>query len=93
MSAGGTVARGAPDVSLAERARMDGAIACAVSACADTGQAGIAASVQRNARTIATSENELSLQSDPTRHAEVVAITRAAHRVGTIHLSDCRGAF
>lgn len=93
MSDGVMVAQGDPDITCDERAGMDDAIARALSACAETGKAGIAASVLRNARTIATSENEVSLQSDPIRHAEMVAIARAAHAVGTIELSACRGAF
>lgn len=81
--------RVATGVSVAERAGMDDAIKRALSACAETGKAGIAASVLRNGQTISTGENEIHLHLDPTQHAEMVAITRAAHVLSTTDLSDC----
>jgi tRNA(adenine34) deaminase len=77
------------DVSAAERAGLEDAIARALTARDETGKAGIAASVLREGRSIATGENEVHLQSDPTSHAEMVAITRAARVLDTTDLSDC----
>lgn len=38
---------------------------------------------------IATGEYEVHLQSDPTKHAEMVAITRAAEELGLTNQSAC----
>lgn len=54
-----------------------------------TCKAGIAATVMRDSRIIATGENEVHLQADPTRHAEMVAITRAVRELKTSNPSDC----
>jgi tRNA(adenine34) deaminase len=73
----------------AERAAMDEAIDRALEAARQSGKAGIAASVLRHGQIVATGENEVHLQSDPTKHAEMVAITRAAAALETTDLSDC----
>lgn len=79
-----------PDTpSPAERLALQEAIDRALSAQSESGKAGIAASVLCNGVVIATAENEVHLQSDPTCHAEMVAISRAAHALGTPDLSDC----
>lgn len=73
----------------AERAAMDEAVTRALQAAQDSGKAGIAAAVLRDGQVIATGENEVHLHSDPTRHAEMVAISRAAATLDRTDLSDC----
>lgn len=77
------------DVSNAEKDALQSAITRALAACAESGKAGIAATVMRHGKVVATGENEVHLQADPTRHAEMVAITRASRDIGTFDLSDC----
>lgn len=76
-------------VSLAEHAAVTAAIDRALVARTQSGKSGIAAAVLRDGVTLATGENEVNLQSDPTRHAEMVAITRAARALQTTDLSGC----
>lgn len=73
----------------AERAAMRDAIARALTAAQESGKAGIAATVMRGDTIIATGENEVHLQSDPTQHAEMVAITRAAAALDQTDLAGC----
>ena len=73
----------------AERAAMKDAIHRALGAAKQSGKSGIAAAVMRDGQVIATGENEVHLQSDPTKHAEMVAIIRAARSLGKTDLSDC----
>ncbi|MFN3844889.1 MAG: nucleoside deaminase [Paracoccaceae bacterium] len=89
MTSGLPAAANGDDTSAAERAAVLDAIARALAARDQTGKAGIAATVLRNGRPVSQGENEVHLQSDPTRHAEMVAITRAAHALNTTDLSDC----
>jgi len=42
-----------------------------------------------DAREVASGHNEVWLRRDPTAHAEIVAIQRAAERLGTIDLRGC----
>jgi tRNA(adenine34) deaminase len=72
-----------------ECAAMDDAIDRALLARDVSGKAGIAASVLRDGRVIATGENEVQLQHDPTKHAEMVAISRAAAILQVTDLSGC----
>lgn len=72
-----------------ERMAMSDAIDRALRASHETGKAGIAAAVLQDGHIIATGENEVKLRSDPTQHAEMVAITRAAARLDRTDLSDC----
>lgn len=72
-----------------EHAAVEEAIRRALKARAQSGKSGIAASVLSDGQIIATGENEVHLQCDPTRHAEMVAITRAAGALGTTDLSRC----
>lgn len=76
-------------VSLAEHAAIQDAIQRALTAQRQSGKAGIAAAVLCGGRTVATGENEVHLQCDPTRHAEMVAITRAAQALGATDLAGC----
>ena len=73
----------------AELAAMRNAIDRALAAAKESGKAGIAAAVMRDGHIVATGENEVNLQTDPTRHAEMVAITRAAAALDRADLSDC----
>ena len=68
---------------------MTDAISRALAAVREAGKAGIAATVMQGDRIIATGENEVHLQSDPTQHAEMVALTRAAAALETTDLSGC----
>lgn len=77
------------DVTVAEQAAMRDAIDRALMASRESGKAGIAATVMQGDRIIATGENEVHLQSDPTQHAEMVAITRAAQALDRTDLSGC----
>ncbi len=79
----------APEVSEAERGAMREAIDRALKAAHESGKAGIAATIMRGDEIIATGENEVHLQSDPTQHAEMVAITRAAAQLERTDLSGC----
>jgi tRNA(adenine34) deaminase len=73
----------------AEAEAMGEAIDRAWAASREHGKAGIAATILRDGRIIATGENEVHLQADPTRHAEVVAIARATKAIGQTDLSGC----
>lgn len=77
------------DVSAVELAALHDAIARALTARDETGKAGIAASVLREGQIIATAENEVQLRSDPTSHAEMIAIRRAARVLDKPDLTDC----
>ncbi|MDR7124259.1 nucleoside deaminase [Pseudotabrizicola sp. 4114] len=80
---------GVHSINPSERDAMRDAIDRALTAQTETGKAGIAASIIRDGGVIATGENEVHLQSDPTQHAEMVAITRAAQALGTTDLTGC----
>jgi tRNA(adenine34) deaminase len=73
----------------AERAAMRDAIRRALTAAQESGKAGIAATVMRGDTIVATGENEVHLRSDPTKHAEMVAITRAAAALDQPDLAGC----
>lgn len=68
---------------------MDEAVSRALQAAKESGKSGIAASVLHSGKIVATGENEVHLQLDPTKHAEMVAIERAAKALGRTDLSDC----
>lgn len=72
-----------------ERTAMRDAVNRALRAKNESGKAGIAAAILRDGVTIGLGENEVNLQSDPTRHAEMVALTQAAHALGHSDLSGC----
>lgn len=76
-------------ISPAEYAAVLDAIDRALAARTESGKAGIAATVLCEGQTVATGENEVHLQCDPTKHAEMVAITRAADALGTTDLKRC----
>ncbi len=82
-------ARGQIEPTAAEHAAMAEAIDRALKAAGESGKAGIAATVMRDGKVIAVGENEVHLQSDPTQHAEMVAISRAAEALDQTDLSGC----
>lgn len=49
----------------------------------------VGAVIVRSGRLVAEGFNRTNLDSDPTAHAEVVAIRRAARRLGSWRLTDC----
>ena len=73
----------------AERAAMRDAISRALRAAQETGKAGIAAAVLLGDKVIAVGENEVQLQTDPTKHAEMVALARAAAALDRTDLAGC----
>ncbi|KKB08196.1 hypothetical protein VE26_10480 [Devosia chinhatensis] len=68
---------------------MRDAVERALQARRQSGKAGIAAAILRDGVVIGRGENEVRLQSDPTKHAEMVALTEAGHFVGSTDLSGC----
>lgn len=84
-----SVANHVSPIRPAEDAALYSAINRALAAVLESGKAGIAASILRDGQTVAMGENEVHLQCDPTRHAEMVAISRAAEALGTTDLKDC----
>ncbi len=55
---------------------------------ADTGGS-FGAVIAREGEVIAERWNQVTSENDPTAHAEIVAIRRAAHALGSFDLSDC----
>jgi len=45
--------------------------------------------VMRNGKLLGSGHNEVLLRNDPTAHAEILAIRRAAQAVGSPHLEGC----
>lgn len=76
-------------VSHAETAAMREAVDRALRTRGQSGKAGIAATILHKGKVVGQGENEVRLQSDPTKHAEMVALTSAAHHLGTTDLSGC----
>ncbi|MCB1390122.1 MAG: nucleoside deaminase [Rhodobacteraceae bacterium] len=73
----------------AERAEMARLIRRAQAAADEPGKAGIAAALLRDGTVVAEGVNHVHLLPDPTRHAEIVALGRAAQALGRADLSDC----
>ena len=76
-------------LTASEMYAMREAVDRALAAMHQSGKAGIAATILLNGRTVGLGENEVRLQSDPTRHAEMVALSAASKLLGTTDLSDC----
>lgn len=72
-----------------ELVAMRDAVDRALKARNESGKAGIAAAVLLDGVVIGRGENEVRLQSDPTKHAEMVALTEAGARLGSTDLSKC----
>lgn len=75
--------------SEAEINAMHDLIDLALSEAQDGGRAGIAAAVMRGDVVIARGVNEVHLRHDPTRHAEIVAISAASRALAQPDLSGC----
>ncbi|WP_303540798.1 nucleoside deaminase [Sphingomonas natans] len=58
-------------------------------AASDAGEVPVGAVIARSGGVVATSANAMRTDSDPTAHAEIVAIRRAAAALGTSRLDDC----
>jgi len=67
---------------------MELAIAEARSA-AEAGDVPVGCVIVKNNKVIATGSNEVERSTDPTRHAEIVAIERAVQTIGDKFLDDC----
>lgn len=76
-------------ISASETKAMREAVDRALLAMNQSGKAGIAATILLDGEPVGRGENEVRLQSDPTKHAEMVALTAAAKRIGTTDLSGC----
>lgn len=72
-----------------ELVAMRDAVDRALKARNESGKAGIAAAVLLDGVVIGRGENEVRLQSDPTKHAEMVALTEAGARLGSTDLFKC----
>ncbi len=77
------------EVSRSEWEAMAAVNARAHMAAHESGRAGIAAAVMRGDAIIALGANEIEMQSDPTRHAEGVAMAEAGKQLGGPDLSGC----
>ncbi|PWE29489.1 deaminase [Pararhodobacter marinus] len=77
------------DVTEAERAAMAELVARAHEASHEPGKAGISAALLRDGRIVAEGTNHVHLHDNPTLHAEIVALGRAADALGRADLSDC----
>ena len=72
-----------------ERAAMHALVRRAHEASHEPGKAGIAAALVKGDRVIAEGVNHVHLLPDPTQHAEIVALGRAAQALGRADLSGC----
>ena len=77
------------DVTAEEWDTMSLVVVRACLAVDEGGKVGIAAAVVKHGVVVALDANEVHLASDPTRHAEIVAISRAGHVLQTADLSGC----
>lgn len=57
---------------------------------ADAGGGPFGALVVQGNRVVGRGQNRVTLDNDPTAHAEVVALRAACHHLGRFHLADCR---
>jgi tRNA(Arg) A34 adenosine deaminase TadA len=73
----------------AERAVMDDLIDRALAEAETPGKAGIAAAVMKGDVLIARGLNEVHLKQDPTRHAEIVALSAATRALAEPDLAGC----
>ncbi len=72
-----------------EREAMARLIAKAKEAAREPGKAGIAAAILRDGEIMAEGENEVHLNCDPTRHAEIVAIAKTTRAQDDPSLEGC----
>lgn len=57
--------------------------------CEAAGEVPVAAIIVRNGEILATGENRVIRDSDPTAHAEIVALRRAGQKLGNYRLDGC----
>lgn len=72
-----------------ERNFMQQSVERALQAREESGKAGIAAAIILDGTEVGRGENEVRMQSDPTKHAEMIALTAAAKTLGSTDLSAC----
>jgi len=77
------------DVTQAERDALREAIRRALDAHRVSGRTGIVAAILREDAVVVTAENQVDQETDPTRHAEMVALSQATAQLGRKDLSDC----
>ena len=80
---------GTRGISRTEGDALRAAIARALDAHRDSGRTGIVASILHDDAIVVTAENQVDQDSDPTRHAEMVALAQATTRLGRKDLSGC----
>ena len=56
---------------------------------ATLGEVPVGAVISRNGEIISEAHNEVEARNDPTAHAEILAIQRAASKINSWRLSDC----
>ena len=78
-----TATNPATDLAMMRRALEEAARA------AELGEVPVGAVVARGEEIIAVAHNEREKTKDPTAHAELLALRRAAHKLGTWRLTDC----
>lgn len=72
-----------------ERETMQECIGRARKAFEESGKSGISAALIRNGEVLCEGENQVHLDHDSTRHAEIVTMARASDILGRSDLSDC----
>jgi len=78
-----TATNPATDLAMMRRALNEAARA------AELGEVPVGAVVARGEEILAVAHNERETTKDPTAHAELLALRRAAHNLGTWRLTDC----
>lgn len=76
-------------VTQAERDALQKAIRRAVEAHHASGRTGIVATILYDDAVVVTAENQVEQDNDPTRHAEMVALSKATAQLGRRDLSGC----
>ncbi len=76
-------------ITQAEREALRAAITRALDAHRDSGRTGIAAAIVCDDEVIVTAENAVDQDIDPTRHAEMVALSKATAQLGRKDLAGC----
>ncbi len=78
-----------PTASSQDSFFMERVVSLARQAAGEGERNGIAALIVRDGEAVAEGVNEVHLDNDPTRHAEIVAISRAGKRLQSPDLSGC----
>ena len=77
------------DVTQAEMDALRKAVTRALDAHRASGRTGIVATILCGDAVVVSAENEVDQQNDPTRHAEMVALSQATQQLGRKDLSGC----